>query len=207
MQRSLGINFLIFFALFLACGSSEESSSSTIEKDKTEKQESASPISDRHPCEQLDVDAFAGLIGQSADAIELRKEDLGNEICTGYLLGDNDDSNYDDLLIFHFDFMKSKNGFPNFHEAIVNILEAGTFTIPAGMDKGKEVAIREVNAGDKAYIYSAQDFTTLMMHRGNQTRYTLTFFRQVGDDGLYEGLNFSPGELEEKLVQLARTLE
>lgn len=46
-----------------------------------------------------------------------------------------------------------------------------------------------------------------MMHKGNQARYTLTFFRQVGNDGMYEGLNLSPAELEEKLVLLARGLE
>jgi hypothetical protein len=153
------------------------------------------------------METFASLNGQSADAIEFRKEDLGNQICSAYLLGDNDDSSYDDLLIFQFDFMKSKDGFPNFNEAIANILAAETFMIPAGIDKGMAVPVREVNAGDKAYIYSAQDYSTLMMHKGNQARYTLTFFRQIGNDGMYEGLNLSPAELEEKLVLLARALE
>jgi len=193
---------------FHSCaGSEDKKDTAAPATDPPAEQSSLTKSEDMHPCERLVVDDFASLIGQSVEEIELRKEDLGNEICAAYILGDNDDSSYDDLLVFQLDFMKSKDGFPDFNQAIINLITAGTFTLPAGIDKGKSVPVREVNVGDKAYIYSAQDYTTLMMHVGNEVRYTLTFFRQVGNDGMYEGLKFSPSELEAKLVELGRTLE
>lgn len=157
MRRIFDIHLILFSIFILSCVAPEESSSVPTAEDQSTEQKLVAPTNDQHPCEQLDMETFTTFIGQSADAIEFRKEDLGNQICSAYLLGDNDDSSYDDLLIFQFDFMKSKDGFPNFNEAIVNILAAETFMIPAGIDKGKAVPVREVNAGDKAYIYSAQD--------------------------------------------------
>ena len=197
---------LLILTTFIAACGAEEAAQETDETNAKTEEVSETDAVDGHPCDLLDLEEVSGILGLDNSKITAEKENIGNDVCMWNTTEISEEG--EQTLVLHFDLMKSEDGFPNFENQITSMITSGTFEVPAGPDKGEQVPVKEVaGIGDKAAIYSASNYTTLIYHSGNQTRHTITLYRNVPDSPVFDGLNHTSEELEEKLTLIAKSIK
>ncbi|MEM6264000.1 MAG: hypothetical protein AAGI38_15915 [Bacteroidota bacterium] len=161
--------------------------------------------SSQNPCELIAIDELAAVLALDPGKITPTKSTGSDNICVFATTELSEEEESVDFL--YVDVRYNKNGSDDLELLINSRIEQGSMAVPAGPNKGKMIPTREVKeVGDKAVIYSASYFTTLIFHKENKVRYALTFYRDVPKSFIFDGLALTSEELEVKLIEFAKTL-
>ena len=158
-----------------------------------------------HPCDLIELNKMAELLELDVNQMRARRERKGNDICIVSTTEIGQKGKEQD--IFFFNLLINSNGKADYKKGISEMLAEGTLLIPAGPDEGKYMPLKQVEGlGGEAFVYSAAHFTALIFEKNNQYRYTMTLYKNVANSDIFNGLDQDSGELEEALIELAKSM-
>ncbi len=188
---------------------SNDLSTEETNQNETDDQAKAQMSTDAHPCDALDLEMLAKLIGYKKELMSSEKKTVTSSIvsCTVRSTEFAEEGDTDGDGILYVDKMTQKKDSKFFENQISRTLTKGTMKVAAGLDKDKEVPVREVKElGSGAMVYSAADYTTLMFHIDNKVRYTVTLYRKTKNKMYADGIDKPSEKLEEWVEEIARNL-
>ena len=197
---------LFMFIFLMACGSSgPNETSAEAEQDKPQVEEAQS-MDDQHPCDLLNVEKIADILGLDANQIESLREDFSNmQTCTMSSTELNEEGEKVDFL--NLTITEDEDGSFDFENAIKNQLDNKTIRVPAGPDKGKDVPVKSVEGlGGFGVMHSAAHYSVLNFNEGKSKRYSLTLYRKIPGNFVFDGLEGNSEKLEAYLVEIAKSL-
>lgn len=203
MQNKL--SFLTFMIFLLLIGCAAESSNSPQETAPEQEAE----ISKNDPCGYISLDKFAEIFGLDASQLSTRSEEFaGTSTCTfitSEIAADPGDDPEDVAVIA---VRYNEDGKFGFGTALQSQLARGTYKVPAGPDKDKEVPLRKIEQlGDDAAGHAAAHYATIIFQDDNKIRISVTIYRKIPDNFIFNGLELTDEEALEKLEVMAKSLD
>ena len=205
MKKLFG-SMLLLLVFLMACGNT-----GTTETNAEAKQEEAQvgkeqSTDDQHPCDLLDVEKVADILGLDANQIESLREDFSNmQTCTMSSTELNEEGEKVDFL--NLTITEDGDGSFDFENAIKNQLDNKTIRVPAGPDKGIDVPVKSVEGlGGFGVMHSAAHYSVLNFNEGKRKRYSLTLYRKIPGNFVFDGIEGDSEKLEASLVKIAKSL-
>lgn len=202
MQNKL--SFLTFMIFLLLIGCAAESANSPEEAASSPKAD----FSQKDPCEYISLDKIAEILGLDASKLSTTTEEFaGTTTCTFHtteIVADPGDAAEDVAVIA---VRHNDDGKARFDRAIANQLTAGTFKVPAGPDKGKDVPVKKIEQlGSDAAGHAAAHYATILFHDTNKIRIAVTVYRKIPGNFIFNGLELTEDEALQKLEAMAKSL-
>ncbi|HKK89740.1 MAG TPA: hypothetical protein VJ917_12885 [Saprospiraceae bacterium] len=205
-MRKLFGSVLFGFVFLMACGNSSPNERNNEAEQEKPNVEEAQSVDDQHACDLLDVNKIADILGLDANQIESLREDFSNmQTC---MMSSTELSEEGDKVDFlNLTITEDDDGSFDFENAIKYQLDNKTIRVPAGPDKGKDVPLKSVE-GLRGYgaMHSAAHYSVLNFNEGKSKRYSLTLYRKIPGNFVFDGIEGDSEELETYLVEIAKTL-